>query len=176
MNIEEVIQSDIVDFSEIPSNYYLLGLLSAFENRFQALADSQMKVISWKQFFAIICINMCKEPPNLKVLSSILGSSHQNVKQIMLKLEKKNFIEFQADESDKRKQRIILTEHCRVFCEENDAMSRIIMEDMFQGIPEQDIITTIQTISKIEKNLTSFVKDGEYNFHRSTLLSAELMR
>ena len=34
---------------------------------------------------------MCKEPPTLKELSDILGSSHQNVKQILLKLEKKNF-------------------------------------------------------------------------------------
>nr|MCR4839806.1 MarR family transcriptional regulator [Eubacterium sp.] len=66
--------------------------------------------ISWKQFFAIICINMCKEPPTLKELSDILGSSHQNVKQILLKLEKKNFIEFKVDESDKRKQRIIFYE------------------------------------------------------------------
>jgi hypothetical protein len=39
MNIEEVIQSDKVDFSGIPSSYYLIGLLSAFENRFQAMAD-----------------------------------------------------------------------------------------------------------------------------------------
>ena len=89
MNIEEVIQSNKVDFSGIPSDYYLIGLLSAFENRFQAVADNLMKEISWKQFFAIICINMCKEPPTLKELSDVLGSSHQNVKQILLKLEKK---------------------------------------------------------------------------------------
>ena len=103
MKIEEVVQSDKVDFSGIPSSYYLLGLLSAFENRFQAFADNTMKVISWKQFFAIICINLCKEPPTLKELSDILGSSHQNVKQILLKLEKKGFISFMPDENDKRK-------------------------------------------------------------------------
>ena len=106
MNLEEVIQSDKVDFSGIPSSYYLIGLLSAFENRFQAMADNMMQEISWKQFFAIICINMCKEPPTLKELSDILGSSHQNVKQILLKLEKKGFIRFEQDEADKRKQRI----------------------------------------------------------------------
>ena len=40
MNIEEIIQSDKVNFSRIPSSYYLIGLLSAFENRFQAMADN----------------------------------------------------------------------------------------------------------------------------------------
>lgn len=156
MLIEEVMQNDNVDFSNIPSNYYLLGLLSAFENRFQAMADNTMQEISWKQFFAIICINMCKEPPTLKELSDILGSSHQNVKQILLKLEKKNFIQFQTDDADKRKQRIVLTDYCREFCERNDETSKSIMEKMFNGVPEEDITTTIQTIIKIEKNLRGF--------------------
>ena len=117
MKINELVTNDIVDFSAIPPQYFLLGLLSAFENRFQAMADKMIGEISWKQFFAVICINMCKEPPTLKELSDILGSSHQNVKQILLKLEKKGFIKFQPDESDKRKQLIVLTNKCRKFCD-----------------------------------------------------------
>lgn len=157
MLIEDVMQNKNVDFSNIPPNYYLLGLLSAFENRFQAMADNTMQEISWKQFFAIICVNMCKEPPTLKELSDILGSSHQNVKQILIKLEKKNFISFQADDADKRKQRIVLTDYCRKFCEKNDEMSKNIMEKMFDGLSHKDIDTTIKTITKIEKNLRGFV-------------------
>ena len=153
MLIEEVTQSGKVEFSGIPLNYYLLGLLSAFQNRFQTIADSAMQEISWKQFFAIVCINMCKEPPTLRELSEILGSSHQNVKQILLKLEKKDFIRFQADENDKRKQRIILTEHCLDFCEKNDQMSRDIMDKMFAGISDEELSLTIQTITKIDKNM-----------------------
>ena len=58
MHIKEVIANEKVDFTGIELSYFLIGLLSAFENRFQAVADSAMKEISWKQFFAIICINM----------------------------------------------------------------------------------------------------------------------
>ena len=86
----------------------------------------------------------------------MLGSSHQNVKQILLKLEKKNFIRFQDDETDKRKQRIMLTDHCREFCEKNDEMSKSIMEKMFDGITEEEIATTIKTIIRIEKKLSGF--------------------
>ena len=117
------------------------------------LADSAMQEISWKQFFLIICINLCKDPPTIGELSEIVGSSHQNVKQLLLKLEKKDFIAFQPDEKDKRKQRIRLTEHCREFCEKNDEMSISIMNNMFEGIPEKDLKTTIRTIMQIEKNL-----------------------
>ena len=157
MNLEDTVNSNKLDFEGIPSSYYLLGLLSAFENRFQAMADNMMKEISWKQFFAIICINMCKEPPTLKDLSDVLGSSHQNVKQILLKLESKGFVEFQEDAGDKRKQRIVLTKKCQNFCEKNNDMSIKIMAKMFEGVPEKDIQTTIKTITKIEKNLTEAV-------------------
>ena len=139
--------------SGIESSYFLIGLLSAFENRFQAVADSTMKEISWKQFFALICINMCKEKPTVKELAEIMGSSHQNVKQILLKLEKKGFVSITADESDKRKQRIELTEYCKEFCAKNDDMAMNIMRKMFEGVSNEQLQVTIQTIIHIEDNL-----------------------
>ena len=154
MIIEDVVKSEKIDFTGIPSSYYLLGLLSAFENRFQAMADATMKEISWKQFFAVICINMCKEAPTLRELSDILGSSHQNVKQILLKLEKKDFIRFETDPADKRKQRIVLTDRCREFCEKNDAPSQTIINRIFEGIEENKLITTIETIMTMERNVS----------------------
>lgn len=153
MNIKEVINSDKVDFTGVELSYFLIGLLSAFENRFQAVADSTMKEISWKQFFAIICINMCKEKPTVKELAEIMGSSHQNVKQILLKLEKKGFVHISVDESDKRKQRIELTDYCREFCENNDEMAMNIMKKMFGGVSEEQLQVIIQTIIQIEDNL-----------------------
>ena len=138
--------------SGIESSYFLIGLLSAFENRFQAVADSTMKEISWKQFFALICINMCKEKPTVKELAEIMGSSHQNVKQILLKLEKKGFVSIIADESDKRKLRIELTEYCKEFCAKNDEMAMNIMRKMFEGVSNEQLQVTIQTIIHIEDN------------------------
>ena len=153
MNIKEVMNHENIDFTGIPSSYFLLGLLSAFDNRFQAMADKTMEEISWKQFFAIICTNMCKEKPTIKELAEIMGSSHQNVKQILLKLEKKGFVNILADEKDRRKQRVELTEYCREFCMQNDEMSSNIMNKMFAGIPEEQLQITIKTIIQIEDNL-----------------------
>lgn len=153
MNIKEVISNDKVDFTGINLSYFLLGLLSAFENRFQAVADSAMKEISWKQFFAVTCINLCKDKPTVKELAEIMGSSHQNVKQILLKLEKKGFVHITVDESDKRKQRIELTDYCREFCAKNDEMTVNIMRKMFEGVSEEQLQVTIKTIIQIENNL-----------------------
>ena len=153
MNIREVIQKENIDFTGVAAPNFLLGLISAFENRFQAVADNAMQEISWKQFFAIICINMCKTSPTIKELAEIMGSSHQNVKQILLKLEKKGFVRLTTDESDKRKQRIELTPYCGEFCAKNNDKSTELISTMFQGVSEEQLQITIKTILQIEDNL-----------------------
>ena len=157
MNYDEEMNISKVEFGQMPPQAFLLGLLSAFDNRYQAAADKYFKDITWKQFFAIICINLCKEAPTLNDLSEVMGSSHQNVKQILLKLEGKGFVSILTDEKDKRKQRFIVTDKCRKFLEENDNQSRnsekIIMS-IFEGVDEKSLKVTIETIIKMERNLS----------------------
>lgn len=157
MNYDKEMKMDKVEFGDMPPQAFILGLLSAFDNRFQAAADAFFKEITWKQFFAIICINLCKEAPTINELSDVMGSSHQNVKQILLKLEKKGFVTTVTDEKDKRKQRIIVTDEARRFLEENDnngQQSQYIIGQIFNGISDKNLQTTIQTIMKMERNLS----------------------
>ena len=156
MNYDEVMNIDKVKFGDMPPQAFLLGLLSAFDNRYQAAADALLKEITWKQFFAIICINLCKNAPTINELSDVMGSSHQNVKQILLKLEKKGFIAMSPDEQDRRKQRISVTDAARRFLKKNDDNGRqtqYIIGRIFDGINEKSLMTTIQTIMKMERNL-----------------------
>ena len=156
MNYNKEINKTNVEFGDMPPQAFLLGLLSAFDNRYQAAADEYLKEITWKQFFAIICINLCKEAPTINELSDVMGSSHQNVKQILLRLEKKGFIATFEDEKDKRKQRIYVTDAARNFLEANDKngqQSQYVIGRIFEGIDEKSLMTTIQTIMKMERNL-----------------------
>ena len=157
MNYDEAMNISKVEFGQMPPQAFLLGLLSAFDNRYQAAADKYFKEITWKQFFAIICINLCKEAPTLNDLSEVMGSSHQNVKQILLKLENKGFVSMLTDEKDKRKQRFIVTDKCREFMQENDNQNRnsekIIMS-IFEGVDDMSLKITIETIIKMERNLS----------------------
>lgn len=186
MNFKEVIRSDNVNFTGIESSYFLLGLLSAFENRFQAMANSTMKEISWKQFFVIICINLCKKAPTVKELSEIMGSSHQNVKQILLKLEKKGFVSISVDEQDKRKQRIELTPYCQEFCEKNDEMSMNLLREMhfkdaLSNIPsfycrgawdEEKMKFTDRTLCKMLQKAVAKQNPDEYEPWQKALMCA----
>lgn len=153
MEINEVFRDENVNFTGIESTYFLIGLLSEFGNRFQAMADKQMGEVSWKQFFALVCINVCNEPPSISELAKIMGSSHQNVKQILLKLEKKGFVTIMADEQDKRRQRVKLAEHCAEFCASNEATSTQAIQSIFAGVSEEQLQSTIRTILKMVDNI-----------------------
>ena len=157
MNYEKEMNMNNVEFGDMPPQAFLLGLLSAFDNRYQAAADAFFKEITWKQFFAIICINLCKEAPTINELSDVMGCSHQNVKQILIKLEKKGFVSMVPDEYDKRKQRIFVTEEAMAFLEENDnngQQSQYIIGRIFEGVDDKSLKTTVQTIMKMERNLS----------------------
>ena len=77
MNYNEAIDNNKVDFGNMPPQPFLLGLLSAFDNRYQAIADSYFGEITWKHFFAIICINLCKEPPTRAILKEMAGLEYE---------------------------------------------------------------------------------------------------
>lgn len=155
MKFENQMYPEQVEFPDMPPQSFLLGLLSAFDNRYQAIADKCIREITWKQFFAIICINLCKESPTINELSDVMGCSHQNVKQILIKLEKKGFVSMIPDEKDKRKQRIMITKKCRDFFEKNDRVSQEFVMSIFAGIEEKELLTTIQTIMKMERNISA---------------------
>ena len=62
-----------------------------------------------------------------------------------------------SDEKDKRKQRILITDKCRKFCEENDNQnpnSEQIIHKIFKDIDEKKLLITIETIMEMERNFS----------------------
>ncbi len=133
--------------------HFLIGQLTAFSNRYQTVADRFFEEISWKQCFALICILMFEHSPTINELSEVLGSSHQNVKQLLLKLEKNGYIEFVKDETDKRKQRIIRTKKAIEFDENHREPSKVHMNRLFENVDNEKLKNTIETLVQLEQNL-----------------------
>ncbi len=82
-----------------------------------------------------------------------MGSSHQNIKQMLMKLENTGYVAFTPDQSDKRKQRIVLIEKKQRFMEENDASSSAFMEKLFWNVGEENLKITVQTILTLDEQL-----------------------
>ncbi|NLG04473.1 MAG: MarR family transcriptional regulator, partial [Clostridia bacterium] len=132
-------------------------------------ADKFFEEISWKQCFLIICIRLFNHPPAIKDISELVGSSHQNVKQLLLKLEKNGFVKIVPDEEDLRKQRVILTDKAIEFSEKNDKPSQAAIDVLFAGIDQEALKTTVQTIMQLDENLKK-IKPEEVQAERRKLL------
>lgn len=153
MDFGKMMGREDVEFGDMLPGPFLLGLLSAFENRYQASADKYFTEMTWKQMFVIICINLCKEPPTLNELSNVVGASHQNVKQLLIKLEKKNFVKIVPDDKDKRKQRIYVTKECEAYYMQHEGETIRVVEKIFENVSQEDLMATIKTIMQMERNL-----------------------
>jgi DNA-binding MarR family transcriptional regulator len=147
-----------LDFTGIPDTFYLTGLLSAFSNRFQACGDAFSGTISWKQCFLMICIDLFTQPPTIGELADAAGCSHQNVKQLLVKLQKVGYVELRPDEQDRRKLRVFILPAGREFQREHDLPSREIMEKLFCGITPEDLAVTIRTIETLNQVLEEHKK------------------
>lgn len=137
----------------IDPSAYLLGVLSAFNNRYQAVANKGLDGVTWKQFFAMICIDLFKEAPMITELAAVMQSSHQNVKQILLKLQEKGYVRLIEDQEDRRRQRVEFTEKKQELLEKNADESLKFIHALYQGITEEELVTTIHTLEKMERNM-----------------------
>jgi len=132
----------------------LFGLFFSFDNRLQAAGDSFYEGITSKQFFLSICLSLFREkPPTLNELSEVMGSSHQNVKQIVNKMEANGFLKTFQDEQDRRKTRVVATEQLMQLHEQYQNKGEEFMEKLYSGLSGEEIQVTLNAMTKIENNL-----------------------
>ena len=140
--------------TEMDGRYALFGLLFALQNRLQAVGDTFYDEITCKQFFLMACTNLFQgEAPTVQDLAQVMGSSHQNVKQILNKLEQKGFVSVEPDAADRRKLRISLTEYAAVTGEKYRVKEEEFMTGLFDGVTEEEAKQAFLVLSKMEANL-----------------------
>ncbi len=142
----------------IPPNtdqeYLLFGMLFLLSNKLQTIGDSIFKEITTKQWFLMLVLNILpNREPTLNELSEAAGTSRQNVKQLILKLEKKGFVDLKRDENDARKFRISLTPRCEEFFLSVSDTNQRFLKQLFLKLEPGEIETTLNSLIKLMKNL-----------------------
>jgi DNA-binding MarR family transcriptional regulator len=78
-----------------------------------------------------------------------MGTSHQNAKQIVLKLEKKGFISIEKDERDGRAIRLKLTEKSYNFWEKRAEKDDNYITELFKTLTHEETDSMYRAIGKI---------------------------
>ena len=134
----------------------VFGLIQIVANKKETLLERELKEfdITFKQWFLMIVIeNTFDSPPTLIEAAKAMGSSHQNVKQIALKLEQKGFIIIEKDKKDSRVKRIRLTEESYKFSKIIQAKAATFTAALFKGIDEDEMSKARAVLHKMMYNL-----------------------
>lgn len=82
----------------------------------------------------VIVDNSFDELPTIKEVAREMGSSHQNVKQVALKLEQKGLLILEKDKKDARVTRIKLIDQSFRFWEKTKSKAPNFTQELFKGI------------------------------------------
>jgi len=141
---------------QIPNIQYIFGSLFVLANRVDTLLDRALQKynVSSKQWFLSICVaSLFEKDPSLKELAKESGSSHQNVKQVALKLQDKDLLSLYKDPKDARTTRVRLTMNSVDFWQKTDQDSQIFMTKLFENISEDELSVVRKVFNQLSENL-----------------------
>ena len=146
------------EFEQIDDQHYIFGALFVVSNKLDTLLDrelSQFEMTS-KQWFLLLNLGVVfTASPTLKEVAQGMGTSHQNVKQLALKLEQKGFLVMEKDAQDARVTRLKLTEKNQIFWEQTEATGLAFISTVFQGIAATDLAVARRVIQQLWINLVA---------------------
>ncbi|UYO64714.1 MarR family transcriptional regulator [Acetobacterium wieringae] len=148
----------------MPDQKFIFGGVQVVANQMDTLLERELKEynLTTKQWLLTIVVqNIFDHDPTLKEVAKSMGSSHQNVKQVALKLEQKGFVVMEKDPHDARITRIKLTDAVDSFGTESQQKSEIFTEKLFDGISDEELAMTRKAVEKLLANLEKMDQESK---------------
>ncbi|APC78834.1 TPA: MarR family transcriptional regulator [Clostridium botulinum] len=123
-------------------------------NKLEALGNNFLGELTTKQwFFMLILMNFFKEPPTLSELALEMGTSHQNAKQIAIKLEEKGFLVVKKDTKDKRVLRLTPTNKIEKYVKLRKDKDHFFIEKFFNVLTKEEVKNIYGSFTKLLDNI-----------------------
>jgi MarR family transcriptional regulator for hemolysin len=151
---------------KLSDRQYLFGMIFIVSNRVDTILEREFRRfdITTKQWFlSVIIDNLFDNPPTMKEAAKEMGSSHQNVKQVALKLEQKGLLNLQKDKRDARITRLKLTENSYNFWEKVRKEGATFTQALFKNIDKDELAVARIVMQKMQSNINEMdnKRDGD---------------
>lgn len=117
--------------------------------------------LTTKQFFMMIILGSFEHYPRIGEVSERFGTSRQNVKQVLLKLEKTGFVEMFLDETDSRIKRVRFTNMANQFWMQRNEQDDKTMNRIFDTLTMEELENTMNALKKMFEQLGEFRRQME---------------
>lgn len=124
-------------------------------NQLQLFIDKKLKgqEITAKQFYLMIIIGNMPKGSKIGDIAKFFKSSRQNIMQLILKLEKNDFVRVEVDKKDTRIKRVYLTQKANEFWQKREDEDKEYVKEIFNNQSTHNLQTTNNTVSSIIINL-----------------------
>ncbi len=138
--------------------YEIYGMLFSLSNRIQTIGDKEFTDITMKQHFLMVALEIFENPPTLKQMADLIGCSYQNVKRMAEHLQKKEYLNIIQDCNDKRKLLLLSTGKLEKMADSNREKTIVFMSQLYKNIPREDLVTTLNTLIKMDQNIGGIIE------------------
>lgn len=145
---------------------FIFGSLLVITNRMDTLLERELKEfgLTTKQWMlAVVVESLFDEAPTIKQVAKEMGSSHQNIKQVALKLEEKGLLHLEKDKKDARVTRLVLAEERSGFWEKTQPKGAAFMSALFEELADEEKNLMRSGLQKIMQNLNKMETMNENN-------------
>ena len=150
-----------------PETFEIFGKIFFLSNRLEYLGDNDLRKdgLTTKQWQLIaVTGKYFAYHPSVSEVAEVLSTTHQNIKQIALKLQEKGLISIEKDEKDRRVLRLRLTEKNRKYCESKSNQDIEFINSLFSALTEKEIQELYALLNKLEKSIDTKYNETKKNF------------
>jgi DNA-binding MarR family transcriptional regulator len=114
--------------------------LFSLSNKLQIQGDEYLKGLTSRQLMTMMAIiHLPEDGTTLNNIARKLGTSKQNVKQIVTIIERKGYVVITSSESDKRSYNVKITESGKQVLFECSERGMIFFEDVFKDFSKEEL-------------------------------------
>lgn len=132
----------------------IFGSILLLSNKLQALGDQVLPELTLKQWFLLIVMTkMEKDNATVNEIAKYMGSSRQNIKKMLLPLEKKGFVFIKKSDTDARALSISLTPQAVDVLHKVEKFSLSNIAKVFEDITDAELDAVINVTQKMNHNI-----------------------
>lgn len=143
---------------------YIIGCVSLLANKITQFGDFILPDITFRQWFLLMMISKmeCREK-NMNGIAEFVGTTRQNVKKMLVPLEKKGYVMIEKSSNDARALRVELTEKTYQYFLEHDEPAIRETNKLFSMFSDEEIDGFACALGKLLCSFDAYGKERKNN-------------
>lgn len=138
----------------IEMEQYILVFLFLVQQRWSYIISKELREdkITTKQWLTMIIIeNAFMHDPSMQEVADALSTTHQNVKQLAIRLKKRGFLKIERDQNNRRILRLKTTDESIEYWENRSSKDIKTITSIFEDLNDIEIKSLFEILNKLEE-------------------------